>query len=431
MNIKYTKESFTHKPDWVSECKRLHWKLHQGGFYDYIYLWQTGHIMDIGDNDLMDFIIVDIDDLPEGKREWLNTHTADIANALDIKSCHVFDSSSRKPGKCKVFLELFNPICIDLMETILTDFESFCDISVDKCTKSPYQLNFGIMLDDPKYRLDKSVFYNDIASIRTTKIKREAFLPVNQQEKNRLLGKQIYNDPRLEWKYYHFKYHDNAWHRTLITISEGKRQNSLNYIIIVATFNAIMLNTLYNRSYNYIDVYNKVCCIIAMQFENGKTFLSEVRNNIYKRCYNEWNIQKLKNINVLYAELCKTFGIKKSYSYKPRESTAKFLYDTHRDYLASLTESEVTEQIGYIAEGDANIAKNILRYYRKDFCNERSDKGKTHNYKKRKATEQYEEILNHCLKLYEVYQIPENWLSLNFRKYCNKNNIRYKKIRLK
>ena len=123
MNIKYTKESFTHKPDWVSECKRLHWKLHQGGFYDYIYLWQTGHIMDIGDNDLMDFIIVDIDDLPDGKREWLNTHTADIANALDVKSCHVFDSSSRKPGKCKVFLELFTPVPINDMETVLTDFE--------------------------------------------------------------------------------------------------------------------------------------------------------------------------------------------------------------------------------------------------------------------------------------------------------------------
>ena len=97
MNIKYTKESFTHKPDWVSECKRLHWKLHQGGFYDYIYLWQTGHIMDIGDNDLMDFIIVDIDDLPEGKRDWLNSHCNEIANALDVKSCHVFVTAAIRP----------------------------------------------------------------------------------------------------------------------------------------------------------------------------------------------------------------------------------------------------------------------------------------------------------------------------------------------
>jgi hypothetical protein len=428
MNIKYTKESFTHKPDWVSECKRLHWKLHQGGFYDYIYLWQTGHIMDIGDNDLMDFIIVDIDDLPEGKREWLNTHTADIANALDVKSCHVFDSSSRKPGKCKVFLELFVPVPIKEMETVLTDFEIYCDVTVDKCTKSPYQLNFGIMLDDPKYKLPYDRFAADIPSARTTKISKETFLPVNQQEKNRLLGKKPYTDPRLEWKYYRFTYKDNVWHRNLIVVPVGKRHKVLNYIVTIATFNACLYNDFYNRCYNYDNVYNKVCSIVALQFDKGKEYLAVNRNNIYRMCYNEWNAQHKKGVPELYVDLCRSLNMHENYSYKPREFTAKFLYDVNKHKFEGLTEEEVIDQIGYIAEGEENIAKTILRYYRKEFKLNRSDKGKSHAYTKRKSTVKYEETLKHCIFVDNVYYIPKKFMDNNLRKYCSRNKIRYKSL---
>jgi hypothetical protein len=431
MNIKYTKESFTHKPDWVSECKRLHWKLHQGGFYDYIYLWQTGHIMDIGDNELMDFIIVDIDDLPEGKREWLNTHTVEITNALDVKSCHVFDSSSRNPKKCKVFLELFVPVPIKEMESVLTDFEIYCDVAVDKCTKSPYQLNFGIMLDDPKYRINKDVFAADIPSARTTKISKETFLPINQQEKNRLLGKHAYNDPRLEWNYYKFLYRNNQWIRDRIVIKQGQRQKILYLIVKISTFNALMLNKLYRRAYTHVEVYNKVCSVVALQYEAAGEFLKQNRNNIYRACYNEWHNQVTEDLDNLYKHLCKKLNKPEKYTYTPRDYSGAALYRMVKDELNSLPLDEVYDRIGYIAEGNDQLMRTIFDYYKRDhkeIRKKRSDTGKQHVYKTRKNTLTNEALVNSLEVKNGVYLIPKNLLTNALTQYLYRKKKKYQKI---
>jgi hypothetical protein len=93
-----------------------------------------------------------------------------------------------------------------------------------------------------------------------------------------------------------------------------------------------------------------------------------------------------------------------------------------------LTEEEVIDQIGYIAEGEENIAKTILRYYRKEFKLNRSDKGKSHAYTKRKSTVKYEETLKHCIFVDNVYYIPKKFMDNNLRKYCSRNKIRYKSL---
>mgnify|MGYP003289288029 CR=1 FL=1 len=428
MIIKYTKESFDHKPNWETECKHLHWKQHQGGFFEYIYLWQTGHIMDIGDNELMDFIIVDIDNLPNGKREWLNRSCDEIANALDVKSCHVFDSSSRKDDKCKVYLELFVPVSTNDMETFLTEFEIYCDLEVDKCTKSAYQLNYGIMLDEPKYKLNSSVFGADIPSTRSTKNKKEAFLPVNQQEKNRLLGKKPYTDPRLEWNYYRFMHRDGSWHRDIITIKEGMRQKVLNLLITVVTFNATMYNKLYNRVFTYNETYNKICTIISLQFEHAKQFLNENRQSVYRMCYNEWTNQMSRDVMELYSELCVKLNRPERFNYKPREYTAAYLYKVYKDKLVGLSLDEVMDRIGYIAEGEEDLIKNIFRYYRADMKLGRSDKGNKHAYTPRQSSNKYKIILDRCLVKDGVYYVPKQQMSSGLRSYCAKRTIKLKTI---
>lgn len=430
MLIKYTKESFDHKPIWETECKHLHWRQHQGGFFEYIYLWQTGHIMDIGDNELMDFIIVDIDNLPAGKREWLNTNCAAIANALDVRSCHVFDSSSRHPDKCKVYLELFIPIAVNDMEVFLTEFEIYCDVEVDKCTKSAYQLNYGIMLNSPDYLIDTSVFYADIPSVRSTKKgQKDIFLPVNQQEKNRLLGKKAYTDPRLEWNYYKFIKHEGKIVRDTILIKEGQRQKTLNLLIKIVMFNACMYNKYYNKTYTVDEVYNKVKMIMALQFDQAKQFIFENKRIIYQTCYNEWHEQMSRNIPELYTELCSMLNKKENYSYIPREFSAAAIYRSIKDSLAELNKDEVIDRIGYIAEGDELIINRILRYYNKDkFNGIRKDKGKKHNYPKVKTTIEYEEFLNSLTIENGKYLIPKTLITSKLRKFLSRNNKKYTSI---
>lgn len=428
MIIKYTKESFDHKPNWETECKHLHWRQHQGGFFDYIYLWQTGHIMDIGDNELMDFIIVDIDNLPAGKREWLNTNCAAIANALDVRSCHVFDSSSRLPDKCKVYLELCSPVSTNDMETYLTEFEIYCDVEVDKCTKSAYQLNYGIMLDDPQYKMQWELFAMDVPSTRSTKNKKEAFLPINQQEKNRLLGKKPYSDPRLEWNYYRFIHRNGSWHRDIIMIKEGMRQKVLNLLVTIVTFNACMYNKLYNRSFTHCETYDKVCTVINLQYERAKQFLNENRQAIYRMCYNEWTNQMSRDTNELYIELCGKLNRPERYNYKPREYTAAYLYKTYKDRLIGLSIDEVLDRIGYLAEGEEDLIKNIFRYYKADMKQGRSDKGNKHVYSKRSNTIKYDTILNNCLHIDELYYIPKQQMSQGLRNYCSRRKIKLKTL---
>lgn len=426
MIIKYTKESFDHKPKWETECKDLHWKQHQGGFFEYIYLWQSGHIMDIGDNELMDFIIVDIDNLPDGKRDWLNRSCAAIANALDVKSCHVFDSSSRKPDKCKVYLELFSPVSTNDMESFLTEFELYCDIEVDKCTKSAYQLNYGIMLNNPVYELNSSVFASDIPSTRSTKNKKEAFLPVNQQEKNRLLGKKLYTDPRLEWNYYRFSHRNGAWHRDVIRINEGMRQKVLNLLITIVTFNACMYNKLYNRVFTYNETYNKVCTIISMQYEKSKQFLNENRQTIYRMCYNEWSTQMSQDVLDLYSKLCGKLNRPERFSYKPREYTAAYLYKVYKDQLVGLTTDEVWDRIGYIAEGEEDLIKNIFRYYKAD--TRPGKKGVKHMYPKRESTLKHEATLKNALCINGIYYLPKQQIDTKLKKFCARRGITLKAL---
>lgn len=430
MIIKYTKESFDHKPNWETECKHLHWKQHQGGFFEYIYLWQTGHIMDIGDNELMDFIIVDIDNLPAGKREWLNTNCAAIANALDVMSCHVFDSSSRLPDKCKVYLELFDPIAVNDMEVFLTEFEIYCDVEVDKCTKSAYQLNYGIMLNSPDYLIDTSVFYADIPSVRSTKKgQRDIFLPVNQQEKNRLLGKKAYTDPRLEWNYYKFISRDGALHRDTIIIQEGMRQKVLNLLVTIVTFNACMYNKLYNKVFTYHEVYDKTCSIISLQYEHAKQFLNENRQSIYRMCYNEWNNQMSQDIHELYSKLCAMLNKPERYNYTPRITSAAAIYRSIKDELALLSIDDVYNKIGYTVEGDELLINKIIRYYKKEhFTGIRSDKGKVHTYTKRQKTTDYESLIKTFALIEGIYQIPKSQMNNNLKKYMSNHKLSYKCI---
>lgn len=387
--------------------------------------------MDIGDNELMEFIIVDIDNLQPGKREWLNKSCNEIANALDIKSCHVFDSSSRKPDKCKVYLELFAPISTDDMESYLTEFEIYCDIDVDKCTKSAYQLNYGIMLDDPKYKLNSSIFITDIPSTRSTKSKKEAFLPVNQQEKNRLLGKKPYTDPRLEWNYYRFTHRDGSWHRDIITIKVGMRQKTLPLLITTVTFNAVMYNKLYNKVYTHTDVYNKVCTIIALQFEYPRKYLNENRQSIYKQCYNEWSKQMSRDVYELYGELCSKLNKPEKTMYTPREQSGAAMYRSIQDKLNTMPYDDAIDLIGYMAEGDERLMKIMYRYYSKSVNlprKNRSDVGKKRSYTKRKNTIELETIVSKLEKKDDIFLIPSSIISNALTQYLYRKKEKYQKI---
>lgn len=385
--------------------------------------------MDIGDNELMDFIIVDIDNLPDGKREWLNTSCDAIANALDVKSCHVFDSSSRKANKCKVYLELFSPIAVNDMESYLTQFEIYCDLDVDKCTKSAYQLNYGIMLDDPKYKLDSKVFVADLPTYRSTKTKHELFLPINQQEKNRFLGKQSYTDPRLEWQYYKFIYRDGKWNRDTIRIEEGSRERTVNMLISIVTFNACMYNKLYKTVFTELEIYTKVCIMIKLQFINPIPFLHENKTRIYRSCYNEWCNQRSRDLIDLYKQLCAKYNIKERYNYTPREFTAAYLYRVYKDQLQGLSLTEVQDRIGYIAEGEEDLIKNIFRYYKADMYIGRPT-GLKHEYPKRSSTLNQENVLNHCLLADGIYYVPPKLMTSSLRKFCSRRKIKLKKLKV-
>lgn len=433
MIIKYTRESFDHKPDWKTECKELHWRQHRGGFSDYMYLWQTGHIMDIGDNELLDFVIVDVDNLPAGKREWLNTNRAAMAEALGVRSCHVLDSSSRQPDKCKVYLELVEPVSCDDAESYLTGFEIFSGVEVDKCTRSVYQLNYGIMLNSPEYEIDPFVFYGDVPAVRSTRGgSRDIFIPVNQQEKNRFMGKRPYSDPRLEWNYYRFIRKDGRIGRETITVRRGHRKKTMNLLVKIVTFNACMYNKYYNKTYTVDEVYDKVKVIMALQFEDAKRFIFENQRNVYQMCYNEWHRQMSKNIPELYSALCAELGRRENSSYMPREYSAAALYRSIRDKLTDLGEDEIVDEIGYIAEGDELVIKKILKYFRQENKNrisrkERTDRSKKHGYTQRSDTKRLAEIVSRLEKKGDIYLIPESIYSNSLRQFLYRKGLKYKK----
>ena len=241
------------------------------------------------------------------------------------------------------------------------------------------------------------------------------------------MGKKPYTDPRLEWKYYRFTYKDNVWHRNLIVVPVGKRHKVLNYIVTIATFNACLYNDFYNRCYNYDNVYNKVCSIVALQFDKGKDYLAVNRNNIYRMCYNEWNAQHKKGVPELYVDLCRSLNMHENYSYKPRESTAKFLYDVNKHKLEGLTEEEVIDQLGYIAEGDTDVIKRLFYYYKKDHVGEnRSDKGKSHKYTARDISIKYKELLKSFMVEDGIYYIPKTKINANIKKYMSNHGLKYK-----